>query len=289
MGPGEFPVNAAVKFPSLGYISTTRYVWERAVAASKELPELKGADVKILTNHAARLGVADLPYDVIPHLDGRAGTALCNYLGTYGYDRVVRLLGNHTLTDMGLVAETILRFNELPADKQRNQRFGPNVCDMGQNIEVMAAGALLHGRQVVLRQVPDTYDVLKTFPDPTPQGRDAYFEEHITPVVPAAKEALEVMSPLLRVDYVMRKFSPFISPLPGYAQRQTTANVSKILGVMQQERLPVTFANVRKLWLSLDCKMDQYHWSEKGFQPKTFADVRAAIARGVTTVEGPAE
>lgn len=283
VGPRPFPINAHCKVPPLVSgkdIYTSTYVYKRMKeTAVTEIVDGKRrrfapreADLKVLCNEPV---VAErVPaQDILHHESMKAGAAVHDYLRTHpGIKTVVRLLGTHTLTDPVLIFQTLQRFAKLPEEFKKTHKLGPNVCHLGQNIEVFTPEALANAEQKA--GAPDSKD------------RES-FNEHVTSLIPSVA-AWEVVDAQTLKDMERAEFYPYISPFPGFAQTRSLRNVRQLLGSFSKSGSPMEFNNLWQEWRGAGMGMNGWdirkHWSEKGFVPEKMSDVAKAVARGVVSV-----
>ena len=290
-GGERFPNAAAASLCDKGYTtSATMYLYMQLLEHfdNREFPHFAFSDIRIFTNAPqAVCGDDPLPSDILRHPDGEAGSAMCQYLREHPEIKtVVRLLGAHPLTDIALVEETLERFKELPAEVQATCKFGPNVCALGQNIEVMSAAALIASEALARGQVeenPKAPSQLKPVPV---QDRYSFFQQHVTPGVPSHFPSWEVIPHTEAVALQELGFRPCVEVIPGYVQTRSVANIDALLNWAQETGVPLGFNKIVEGWQTLGLNKDRWHWTQEGFNPNTLAEVREAMARGVTTRQG---
>lgn len=282
-GARPFPINAHCKVPPPARgndIYTSTYVYKRMkdvtiteiVDGVRQRFAPRESELKVLCNEpvvAERVPAED----ILVHEPLGAGAKMHDYLRTHPHIKtVVRLLGTHTLTDPTLIFQTLQRFSKLPNDIKRTHKFGPNVCHLGQNIEVFTPEALANSERMA--------------GDPASCRRTS-FNEHITSLMPSAP-SWEVVDAKTLEAMVKNEFYPFISPFPGFVQTRSLRNVRTLLGSFSKSKMPMDFGGIWTEWWETGLSMGGWDikkgWSEKGFAPTKMFDVFEAVQRGVVTV-----
>lgn len=270
VGEGEAPIFPTcplvkIKLPEGREVSTSQFVFERMRA------NLPGLEVKLLTN-APELRDAMGVENTLFHYGKGAGPALAVYVREHTeITTLVRVLGNHTLTDPQLVLQTLERFDQLPDEVRQTQKLGPTLCGKGQNIEVFSRQTLFARADADL-----------------PADQRAAFEEHVTAGIPSTAAWEPVTDETQRVAiHADPSFHPQIALFPGFVETKSRENIEAILSHVGLEP---SFLQVRQAWKDLGLDLGGWQnkpgaWSDSTFVAQSFPQLREAVRAGMTTVK----